>query len=147
MPSKPTTIAEYLGSIPAERRRVLAVVCAALKSGMPGVDEKLAYGMPAYRFDGEVVLYVAGWKDHFSIYPADDSMVDALGPSRELAVVDKGTIRFSYDRAPSRAVLKRLGAARLSEVKRSLGALRAVEKPSRATPVKRSAARRARASQ
>ena len=55
----------------------------------------ISYKIPAYKLHGRAVLYFAGWKQHYSLYPSTDDLVAAF--KDELApyeVNNKGTIRF-----------------------------------------------------
>ena len=68
---------------------------ATLRKALPGATEGISYQIPVYKLDGEMVLYFAGFRQHYSIYPANARLVAAF--KTELApfeVNDKGTIRF-----------------------------------------------------
>lgn len=88
------TVDEYLAAKPATARTFLQRVRAAIRKALPGAEETISYKIPAYRLNGRVVIYFAGWKNHFSLYPVNDELVAAF--ARELAPyeVEKGTIRF-----------------------------------------------------
>lgn len=61
---------------------------------MPRAEEGLSYQIPASTLDGVPVLYFAGWKAHYSVYPVNDALVAAF--RRELAPYrhGKGSLRF-----------------------------------------------------
>ena len=85
----------YIASQPRPARDVLERVRRAIRKALPGAEETISYNMPAYRLHGRVVLYFAGWKQHFSLYPATDRLAEAF--EKALApyeVSGKGTIRF-----------------------------------------------------
>jgi uncharacterized protein YdhG (YjbR/CyaY superfamily) len=89
------TVDEYLAAQPAAARPILRRVRAALRRALPTADEVLSYKIPAYRLPGGVAIFFAGWKAHYSIYPASAALVATF--KRQLApyeVNDKGTIRF-----------------------------------------------------
>jgi len=89
------SVDEYLSSQPEAVRRLLAQVRRAIRKAVPGAREMISYGIPTYKLDGRAVIYFAGWKGHYSIYPASARLVAAF--REELApyeVNDKGTIRF-----------------------------------------------------
>jgi len=44
------------------------------------------------------VVYFAGWKQHYSLYPATDDLVAAFGDALAPFEVGKGTIRFPLSR-------------------------------------------------
>jgi len=37
----------------------------------------ISYKIPAYKLYGGIVLYFAGWKQHYSLYPAGERMLAA----------------------------------------------------------------------
>jgi uncharacterized protein YdhG (YjbR/CyaY superfamily) len=90
-----TSVREYLAAQPRSSRTVLARVRDAIRRAVPAAEEAIAYQIPAYKLHGRTIIYFAGWKEHFSIYPATARLVAAF--EDELApyeVNDKGTIRF-----------------------------------------------------
>jgi hypothetical protein len=38
----------------------------------------ISYKIPTYKLHGNVVLYFAGWKNHYSVYPANDRVIAAF---------------------------------------------------------------------
>lgn len=88
-------MAEYIASQPPKARAVLRKVRGAIRKALPKSEEVISYQIPAYKLNGRVVIYFAGWKEHYSIYPAQRRLVAAF--KRELEpyeVNNKGTIRF-----------------------------------------------------
>ena len=89
-----TSVREYIASKPKESRAALTAVRQAIRKALPDAQEGLAYQMPAYTLNGVGVLYFAGWKSHYSLYPASDALVAAF--AKELAPYErsKGTLKF-----------------------------------------------------
>ncbi len=83
---------------------------------MPKAEEGVAYNMPAYRLSGEVVLYFAAWKNHFSLYPASDGIVTEFKDELAPYTVEKGTIRFPLSDAPPAKLIERIARFRAAEV-------------------------------
>ena len=88
------SVREYIASKPKGSRASLEAVRRAILKGIPNAEEGLAYQMPAYTLNGVGVLYFAGWKSHYSLYPASDALVEAF--ARELAPYErsKATLKF-----------------------------------------------------
>ncbi len=87
------SVDEYIASRPEAVRGVLERVRSTIRKALPGAEEVISYQIPAYKINGRAVLYFAGWKEHYSIYPAKGLSVeftDELAPYQ----VSKGTIRF-----------------------------------------------------
>jgi uncharacterized protein YdhG (YjbR/CyaY superfamily) len=62
------------------------------------------------------VLYFAGWKQHYSLYPASEQLVAAF--TNELApyLVHKGTIRFPLAQSVPVQLIERIAKFRAEEV-------------------------------
>jgi uncharacterized protein YdhG (YjbR/CyaY superfamily) len=89
------SVAEYIATQPKEVRPVLTRVRNAIRKAVPKAEEVISYQIPAYKLDGRALIYFAGWKKHYSIYPATKRLVAAF--KKELApyeVNNKGTVRF-----------------------------------------------------
>jgi uncharacterized protein YdhG (YjbR/CyaY superfamily) len=72
--------------------------------------------MPAYRISAGPVLYFAGWKDHYSLYPASGQLVAAFQDELAPYVVSKGTIRFPSSRRVPVKLIAAIAKFRAKEV-------------------------------
>ena len=91
----PATIDEYISGFPRATQTVLKRVRSSIRKAVPEAEEVISYKIPAFKVDGRVVIYFAGWKQHYSLYPSTRRLVAAF--KDELApyeVNNKGTIRF-----------------------------------------------------
>ncbi|HTR36856.1 MAG TPA: DUF1801 domain-containing protein [Bryobacteraceae bacterium] len=88
------SVDEYIAAQPEAARGMLRRVRSAIRAAVPRAEEVISYKIPAYKLSGQPVLYFAGWKQHYSLYPATPEVVaefkDELGPYE----IRKGTIRF-----------------------------------------------------
>lgn len=135
---KPTTVAEYLAAQPPSVARALREVRAAIRKALPDAEECISYGIPAYRVDGGIALYFAGWKRHWSLYPIQaetaESFAQALAPYE---VNQKGTARFPIEAKVPIGLVARIAKHRA----RAVGAAR-VESGARRTSTKKARAAR-----
>jgi uncharacterized protein YdhG (YjbR/CyaY superfamily) len=53
--------------------------------------------MPAYKLNGRGMIAFAGWKEHFSLYPANARLVAAFKEKLAGRVSGRGTLRFPLD--------------------------------------------------
>jgi uncharacterized protein YdhG (YjbR/CyaY superfamily) len=83
---------------------------------LPGAEEVISYQIPTYKLQGEPVLYFAGWKQHFSLYPATDPMLAMFAEELADYVVQKGTIRFPLAQAVPAKLIARIAKQRAKEV-------------------------------
>jgi uncharacterized protein YdhG (YjbR/CyaY superfamily) len=88
------SVDEYIASQPETVRGVLECVRSSIRKAMPTAEEVISYKIPAYRLEGGLVLWFAGWKRHYSLYPAGDRLVAAFRDELAPYEVNKGTIRF-----------------------------------------------------
>ena len=120
--TKSTSVAEYIASQPPQARAVLRKVRAAMRKALPKAEEVISYQIPAYKLDGRVVIYFAGWKEHYSIYPAQRRLVAAF--KERLApyeVNNKGTIRFPLSERVPVGLIEAIARFRAKEVKENRG--------------------------
>lgn len=85
---------EYVAQQPAAAQVVLKRVRGVIRKALPDAEEVISYNIPAYKLDDRVVLYFAGWKQHYSLYPAGRRLVARFGDRLAPYAVTKGTIRF-----------------------------------------------------
>jgi uncharacterized protein YdhG (YjbR/CyaY superfamily) len=92
--TSPKNVSGYIAGFPRGVQRVLRRVRSIIRKAMPGADEVISYQIPTYKLHGRPVLYVAAWKEHYSLYPSTTRLVAAF--KDELAPYErsKGTIRF-----------------------------------------------------
>jgi uncharacterized protein YdhG (YjbR/CyaY superfamily) len=88
------SVNEYIASRPEAVRGVLKRVRSTIRQAVPKADEMISYQMPAYKLHGGILLYFAGWKQHYSLYPATDGVAEAFEDELARYQVSKGTIRF-----------------------------------------------------
>lgn len=88
------SVDEYIAAQPEAVRGVLECVRSSIRKAMPTAQEVISYQIPAYKLKGGVVLWFAGWKRHYSLYPAGDRLVAAFRDELARYEVNKSTIRF-----------------------------------------------------
>ena len=113
----PRNIDEYIAGFPPAVRGVLERVRRTIRKAVPRAEETISYRIPTYKLDGRYVLYFAGWKEHYSLYPSTDRLVAAL--KDDLApyeVNDKGTIRFPLSKPVPVKLIADIAKFRAKEV-------------------------------
>jgi len=88
------SVDEYLAAQPAPAQNVLSAVRNTIRKALPAAEEVISYNIPTYKLHGAAVLYFAGWKQHYSLYPVNDRIVAAFKNELSSYKVSKGTIRF-----------------------------------------------------
>ena len=90
------TIDEYIAGQPREAQPVLDRVRAIIRKRLPKAEETISYGVPTYKQHGTYVVYFAGFKEHYSLFPVTDPIVAAYGGDLTRYKASKGTLRFPY---------------------------------------------------
>jgi uncharacterized protein YdhG (YjbR/CyaY superfamily) len=113
----PNPVDAYIAAQPDAARPVLEKVRAAIRKALPDAEEIISYSIPAYRLPGGTVLFFAGWKKHYSLYPVGAALVEAFGEKLgPYEVNSKGTIRFPLDGPVPVGLIQRIARYRAKEV-------------------------------
>jgi len=111
------SVDQYIASQPKAVQDLLERVRSAIRKAVPGAEEVISYQIPAYKLRGGAILYFAGWKRHYSLYPATAQFVaafkDDLAPYE---VNNKGTIRFPLSEPVPVKLIGRIAKFRAKEV-------------------------------
>lgn len=91
--SKNNSIDEYLKDFDDEKKQKLLIIRNIVKTKFPSSDELISYRMPAFKFNGKILIYFAAFKNHVSIFPAPRKVAEF-----EIELKNykggKGTIQF-----------------------------------------------------
>jgi uncharacterized protein YdhG (YjbR/CyaY superfamily) len=112
----PRTIDEYIAVQPAATQIVLERVRGAIGKAVPDAEECISYQIPAFKLHGRVLLYFAGWKEHYSVYPASDAMIAAFPGELKQHRVSKGTLRFPLSTPVPVKLIGRIAEFRAEEL-------------------------------
>ena len=112
----PSTVDEYLAELPDDRRAVLEELRRTINAAAPDATETIAYQMPALRSrDGKFLVSYASFKAHYSLFPASDEVVKALGSDIRPYLAGEGTIRFPASRPIPMELVARVVEVRVKE--------------------------------
>ena len=126
--AKTKSVDAYIAAQPADVRDVLERVRSTIRKALPAAEEVISYQIPAYRLPGGVVIYFAGWRQHYSLYPATALVVAALKDELAPYEKSKGTIRFPLCRPVPVRLIARIAKLRAKEVAERAGAKAAAPK-------------------
>ena len=110
------SVDEYMATQPEAVQAVLGRVRSIIRKALPGAEEVISYQIPAYKLHGRCVLYFAGWKQHYSLYPAGDQLVAAFKEELAGYKLSKGTIRFPLSEPVPVKLIERIAKFRAKEV-------------------------------
>ena len=109
------SVDEYIASQSAAMQTLLRRVRSTIRKAVPQAEEMISYKMAAYKLRGERLLYFAGWKQHYSLYPATKALVAALKDELARYEISKGTIRFPIDQPVPVKLIERIAKFRAKE--------------------------------
>jgi len=110
------SVDQYIASQPAGAQGILGRVRNTIRKAVPGAEEVISYKIPAYKLHSGPVLYFAGWKQHYSLYPATERVVAAFKDELAPYEITKGTIRFPLSQPVPVKLIGRIAKFRAKEV-------------------------------
>jgi uncharacterized protein YdhG (YjbR/CyaY superfamily) len=111
----PTSVDDYLAALPEAPRAALEKLREQIKAAAPEVTETISYQMPAYKLHGRFLVSFAAFKNHCSLFPASDKMLEEFGEELKPYFSGKGTIRFTTDKPLPPALVKKIMKSRIEE--------------------------------
>jgi uncharacterized protein YdhG (YjbR/CyaY superfamily) len=102
------SVDEYIAAQPQDVQAILQRVRSSIRRVLPDAEEVISYQLPTYKLRGGYVVYFAGWKQHYSVYPATDRLIAAFKDELAPYEVAKGTIRFPYSQPVPVKLIERI---------------------------------------
>jgi uncharacterized protein YdhG (YjbR/CyaY superfamily) len=118
----PRGIDDYLAALDEPKRTTLQKLRQTILGVIPDAEECISYGMPAFRLQGKVIAGFAAFKNHLAYLPHSGSIFTEL--SDDLAGYEStpGSLHFPIDKPLPKALVKKLIATRLQQVRgRAIG--------------------------
>lgn len=113
---KTATVDAYLAGLPPESAAALREMRDAVRACAPGATETIAYGIPTFRLDGTSLVHFAAFKAHVGFYPTP-SAIRAFAPELAAYETSKGAIRFPLGAPLPLALVRKITAFRVKEVR------------------------------
>jgi len=111
-------IDSYMANLEEPKRTTLQKLRQTIHSIVPEADQGIAYGAPAFRLHGKVIAGFAAFKNHLTYLPHSGSVLAELSGDVAGYVTSKGALQFPVDTPLPKALVKKLIAVRLNEVRR-----------------------------
>ena len=116
MRTKSGTVDEYLAALDAGKRKALQELRKAIRAVAPNAEECISYGMPAFRYEGRMLVWLGAGTNHCAFYPGGIVMhyKDELKGYK----TGKGTIQFQPDHPLPAVLVAKIVKARIAENKK-----------------------------
>jgi uncharacterized protein YdhG (YjbR/CyaY superfamily) len=111
-----TSVDDYIDSQPAASRGTLVRVRAAIRKAVPEAEETISYNIPTYKLHGSRLLFFAGWRKFYSLYPATDNLLAAFQEDLTPYEINKHTLRFPFSQPVPAKLIERIAKFRAKEV-------------------------------
>ena len=111
----PTTVDEYLATLPAARRAVMDDIRRTVRAEAPDAEELISYKMPAFKSNGRFLVSYGAFKAHYSVFPGSQLVIDRLGDEIRPYVAGRGTLKFPADRPLPLDTIAKVVRIRLEE--------------------------------
>ena len=106
----------YLQGIEEPKRSTLEQLRRTLLDIVPGAEEGISYGVPAFRVGGKVFAGFAAFKHHLSYLPHSGSVFPELAAELAAYRTSKGALQFPVDEPLPRPLVERLVEVRLRQL-------------------------------
>jgi uncharacterized protein YdhG (YjbR/CyaY superfamily) len=113
------SVTDYIASKPRSVQPILQRVRSAIRKAIPKAEEGIAYQIAAYTLNGTGIIYFAGWKEHYSLYPIHESLVAAFKKELTGCKISKGTLRFPLSEPVPSDLIERIVRFRVEQLAKS----------------------------
>ncbi|HWA06141.1 MAG TPA: DUF1801 domain-containing protein [Ignavibacteria bacterium] len=117
MREKFESVNDYLRSMQPEVRKTLQAVRKSIMASAKSLDEVISYNIPGYKLNGKAVVYIAGFKNHCSLYPMTKKIVNSLGSKLDKYTIKGSTLQYDIGKPLPPALVKLIVKERIKMMK------------------------------
>ncbi len=89
-------VTTYISQFPSDVQEILSKIRELIILTIPNATETIAYGIPAYKFNGKPLVYFAGYKNHIGLY-ATPTGHEAFAKELSKYKQGKGSVQFPLE--------------------------------------------------
>lgn len=104
--SQVSTVDDYIAAFPPNVQKILQDIRATIKAAAPAAREKIAYDMPAFHLNRNLVFFAA-YKNHIGFYPSANAL-EVFGDDLAGFKSSKGAVQFPIDKPMPLDLIRRI---------------------------------------
>jgi uncharacterized protein YdhG (YjbR/CyaY superfamily) len=112
----PNEIDRYLAGLDEPQRSTLEALRKSIMEVLPGAEQCISYGMPAFKVQGKTVAGFAAFKNHLSYLPHSGSVLATLPDDVAPYETSKGSLKFAINNPLPKRLVKKLIHTRMEEL-------------------------------
>lgn len=112
----PNGIDRYLAGLDEPQRSTLEGLRKSIMEVVPGAEQCISYGMPAFKVQGKTVAGFAAFKNHLSYLPHSGSVLATLPDDVAPYETSKGSLKFAINAPLPKRLVKKLIHTRMEEL-------------------------------
>lgn len=109
----------YLRGLEEPKRRTLEALRRTILEVLPAAEQVISYRVPTFRVGGKAVAGFAAFRRHLSYLPFSGSVLSQLGDELDGYTMTKSSLHFPIDQSLPKALVEKLIAVRLDEVRKA----------------------------
>jgi uncharacterized protein YdhG (YjbR/CyaY superfamily) len=106
----------YLAALEEPKRSTLEALRRSIRVVVPGAEQCISYGMPAFKVRGKTIAGFAAFKDHLSYLPHSGSVLSELDDEVAGYQTTKGSLHFAVDQPLPADLVRRLVETRSQQL-------------------------------
>jgi uncharacterized protein YdhG (YjbR/CyaY superfamily) len=112
----PNEIDRYLAGLDEPQRSTLDALRKSIMEVVPGAEQSISYGTPAFKVRGKTVAGFAAFKNHLSYLPHSGSVLATLADDVAPYETSKGSLKFAINKPLPKRLVKKLIHTRMQEL-------------------------------
>ena len=107
-------IDQYLTQFPGLAGDMMQELRETIKQAAPDAEEIISYNMPAFKFEGKVLVYFAGYEKHIGFYPTGQPIIVFKDELKKYKT-SKGAVQFPLGSRIPKTLVKKMVAFRIKD--------------------------------
>ncbi len=111
-----TVIDQYLEAVPSDAHKVFEQLRTLVHQIVPGAEEVISYGLPAFKLHGKVFFGFAVVKAGMSVYPFSGGILNQIPEDLKDYKTTKSAVQIPLDKPLPESLIQKIIALRLEEI-------------------------------